>query len=74
MTEFMKAVLKHFDFTTPKALKITPRDEEKNKTERGHQENENKRVWKKKVDFPFNFYTIDHFEVSGEKKVCLIST
>ena len=56
MTEFVKAVLTHFDFTTPKDLKITPRDEKKIEME--EQEREDKRVEEKKTDFPFNFYTV----------------
>ena len=42
MTEFVKAALKHFDFTTPKGLKITPRAEQK--IVREEQEREDNRV------------------------------
>ena len=51
MTEFVKAVLTHFDFTTPKDLKITPRDEKKIEME--EQEREDKRVEEKKDRLSF---------------------
>ena len=55
----------HFDFTTPKDLKITPSDDKKR--ERGEQllAREDKRE-EKNTETPFNFYTV-YFGVSGEK-------
>ena len=61
----------HFDFTSPKGLKITQsvekrkkgrKKERKKKIERGEQEKEDKRV--EETDTPFSLYNV-HF---GEEK------
>ena len=69
MAEFMKAMLKHFDFTTPKDPQITPRDDKKDKERRARRiEKIDSGGKKKKTDIPFYFHTV-YFGVSGEKKM-----
>ena len=67
MTEFVKAVLKHFDFTTPKGLKITPRDEKK--IGREEQEREDKRVEEKKRLTFLLIFIPSTLELCREKKM-----
>jgi len=54
----------HFDFITPKGLKITQSDGKK----REEQQKEDNRVKEKKTDISFNFYIVFFGDISGEKK------